>query len=107
VEILRKVVAEKSKTKPVFISGDWNNEPESITLAKMREFMTILNDPKERTYNGFSTKPKDDEICIDYIAVDSAHAHLFKVVERRVKGWSFASDHNPVFVTLEKPYCSF
>ena len=101
VEILRKVVAEKSKTKPVFLSGDWNNEPDSITLAKMREFMTILNDPKERTYNGFSEKPKDDECCIDYIAVDNAHAHLFTVAERRVKGSSFASDHNPVFVTLE------
>ena len=104
VEILRKVVAEKSKTKPVFLSGDWNNEPGSVTLAKMGEFMTILNDPKERTYNGFSAKPMDDERCIDYIAVDNAHAHLFKVAERRVKGWSFASDHNPVFVTLEKPH---
>lgn len=101
VEILRKVVAEKSKMKPVFLSGDWNNEPDSITLAKMGEFMTILNDPKERTYNGFSEKPKDDEHCIDYIAVDNAHAHLFTVAERRVKGSSFASDHNPVFVTLE------
>lgn len=100
VEILRKVVAEKSKTKPVFIAGDWNNEPDSITLAKMREFMTILSGTRERTYNDFCAHPKDDEYCIDYIAVDNAHAGMFTVTERRVKGWSFASDHNPVFVTL-------
>ena len=102
VEILRKIVAEKSKTKPVFLSGDWNNEPDSVTLAKMREFMAVLNDPKVRTYTGFRVRPKDDEYCIDYIAVDNAHAGTFKVTERRVKSESFVSDHNPVFVTLEK-----
>ena len=74
VEIIRGVVAEKAKTKPVFLTGDWNNEPDSVTLRKMREFMTVLSDENVRTYTGFRVKPKNDEICIDYIAVDSAHA---------------------------------
>ena len=102
VEILRKVVLEKAKTKPVFLSGDWNNEPDSITLTRMREFMKVLNDPKMRTYSGFRVKPKDDEYCIDYIAVDNAHADKYIVRERRVKDWSFDSDHNPVFVTVSE-----
>ena len=101
VEIIRAVVAEKSKTKPVFLTGDWNNEPDSETLKKMREFMTILSDEKARTYTGFRVKPKDDEICIDYIAVDSVHAGKVAVKARIVKQGDFTSDHNPVFVTVE------
>jgi len=101
VEIMRGAVAERSKTKPVFLTGDWNNEPDSETLKRVREFMTILSDEKTRTYTGFREKPKDDEICIDYIAVDSAHADKVFVRERRVTQACFASDHNPVFVSLE------
>ena len=101
VEIIRGVIGEKSKTKPVFLTGDWNNEPDSETLKKMREFMTILSDGKARTYTGFRVKPKDDEICIDYIAVDSAHAGKVAVKARSVKQGDFTSDHNPVFVTVE------
>ena len=101
VEIIRGAVAEKSKTKPVFLTGDWNNEPDSVTLKKMREFMTILSDEKARTYTDFRVKPKDDEYCIDYIAVDSAHAGKVSVKSRRVKQGDFTSDHNPVFVTVE------
>ena len=101
VEIMRGIVAEKAKSKPVFVTGDWNNEPDSETLKKIREFMTILSDENTRTYTGFRVKPKDDEVCIDYIAVDSAHAGKVSVVERRVTQGCFASDHNPVFVSLE------
>ena len=36
VEIIRGVVAEKSATKPVFLTGDWNATPESATLAAMK-----------------------------------------------------------------------
>lgn len=101
VEIVRDVVAEKSKSKPVFLTGDWNNEPDSETLAAMRGFMTILSDESARTYTGFRVKPKDDEICIDYIAVDTAHAGCVKVTGRRVTQGDFTSDHNPVFVELK------
>lgn len=100
-EIIRGVVAEKSKTKPVFLTGDWNNEPNSKTLGKMREFMTILSDEKARTYTEFKEKPPANEVCIDYIAVDSAHAGKVSVKSRRVKQGDFTSDHNPVFVTVE------
>lgn len=101
VEIILGVVAEKSRTKPVFLTGDWNNEPDSETLKRMREFMTILSDESARTYTGFRVKPTDDEICIDYIAVDSTHAGKVSVKASRVKQDDFTSDHNPVFVTVD------
>lgn len=101
VEIIRGVVKAKSKSKPVFLAGDWNNEPDSETLAKMREFMAILSDEKARTYTEFKDNPPDDEVCIDYIAVDLAHAAKAKVRKRRVKQGDFTSDHNPVFVSVE------
>ena len=41
-----------------------------------------------------------DERCIDFIAVDKAHAGRVAVVEQTVK-YDFTSDHNPVFVTVE------
>lgn len=101
VEILRRVVEEKAKDKPVFLCGDWNNEPDSEPLAKVRELMTVISDERARTYNGFKV-PEDapqDETCIDYIAVDSAHADKVFVSETAVKH-DFASDHNPVFVEV-------
>ena len=100
VEIIRTAVSGKAKTKPVFLTGDWNNEPDSVTLRKMREFMTILSDETARTYTDFRVKPKDDEVCIDYIAVDTAHADRVSVKARRVKQGDFTSDHNPVFVEV-------
>lgn len=100
VEIVRGVVEDLAKAKPVFISGDLNNEPNSTTLRRMGEFMTILNNPNAHTYNGFDERPKDRKICLDYIAVDNAHAHLFPVAVRRVKINSSLSDHNAVLMTV-------
>lgn len=102
VEIIRAAVAEKSNAKPVFLTGDWNNEPDSETLAKMREFMTVVSDERARTYNGFKmpAAAPADETCIDFIAVDSAHTAKVSVDETAVK-YNFTSDHNPVFVTLK------
>jgi endonuclease/exonuclease/phosphatase family metal-dependent hydrolase len=102
VEIVRGVVEEKSKTKPVFLCGDWNNEPDSEPLKKIGEFMTVVSDVYSQTYNGFTPleNAPTDERCIDFIAVDKAHTGRVAVVEQTVK-YDFTSDHNPVFVTVE------
>ena len=101
VEIVRGIVAEKSKTKPVFLCGDWNNEPDSEPLVKLGEFMTVISDIYSPTYNGFQPREcaPTDEVCIDYIAVDSAHASKVAVTAQTVK-YDFTSDHNPIMVTL-------
>lgn len=102
VEIVRKVVAERSATKPVFLVGDWNEEPTSRTLAAMRGFMTILSNEKSRTHHGFKSFKPGSEYCIDYIAVDSAHAGNFAVCDAYVVPDFTTSDHCPVFVTVTR-----
>ena len=50
------------------------------------------------------TKPTNGNLkrVIDYIAVDSAHARKFKVLEANVTIDTIASDHKPVSVSLER-----
>ena len=64
--------------------------------------MTILSDTKGRTFHDFKPNDPATPYCIDYIAVDNAHADKYIVRERRVKDWRFDSDHNPVFVTVSE-----
>jgi endonuclease/exonuclease/phosphatase family metal-dependent hydrolase len=101
VEIVRKIVEEKAKTKPVFLTGDWNNTPQSATLDMVRRFATVLSGERCRTFHGFSSEKIDKKYCIDYIAVDSAHADDFAVLDAHVTPDEMTSDHNPITVVLE------
>ena len=100
VEIIRRIVEEKSKTKPVFLTGDWNATPESATLAATKEFLTVLSNERCRTGHGFRSYSPESEHCIDYIAVDSGHAADVKVDETHITLNAVASDHNPVFASV-------
>ena len=101
VEAVRLVVAEKAASKPVFITGDWNNVPKSNTLAALREFMTVISKEDCCTFHGRTDYPAEKEYCIDYIAVDSAHAPACKVREAYVTKNIVASDHNPIVAVVE------
>ena len=101
VEIVRRAVLERSKTKPVFLTGDWNDSPRSIALAKMREFMTILSSENAKTFHGYKKGDPLGTYCIDYIAVDTAHAGEVNVKETHVTEERIASDHNPVVATIQ------
>ena len=101
MKIVRGVVAEKSAAKPVFITGDWNATPKSETLAAMKDFMTVISKEGCRTFHGFKNHPPEDEYCIDYIAIDSAHTGRVCAKESHVTTDIETSDHNPVFVSLE------
>lgn len=103
VETIRKAVALKSAAKPVFVSGDWNASPDSKTLAAMKEFMTVLSDESRPTFHAFKPRDNGTELCIDYIAVDSAHAKLFRPVAARVSPEAVASDHHPITVDVATP----
>lgn len=50
--------------KPFIIMGDWNSEPDSPFIRRIKERFAILSDTKALTYP--ADKP---EICIDYVAV--------------------------------------
>lgn len=101
VEIIRGIVKEKSRMKPVFLAGDWNATPKSETLAAMRDFMTVVSKEDCRTFHGFKNHPPESEYCIDYIAVDSAHAAKVKVKDAHATPDAVASDHNPIAAIVE------
>ena len=90
IEIIRKAVADCG-AKPVFLSGDWNAKPDSSVLEGLRGFLSVLSGENEATCG---------RLCIDYIAVDSAHRGEFAVRGRRVVQNRVASDHMPVVVEV-------
>lgn len=101
-EIVRREVAARAASKPVFLAGDWNARPRSGELSAIRGFMTVLSDENSRTYHGFKPFEPGSEHCIDYIAVDSGHADDFSVTASHVEPDYETSDHCPVFVTVER-----
>ena len=100
VEIIRKAVAERAATKPVYLTGDWNDTPASKPLAAMRSFMTILSDTKGRTFHDFRPNDPPTPYCIDYIAVDSLSAKRIVVRDSHVVPDVTTSDHSPVVATI-------
>ena len=96
VEIIRKAVAERAATKPVYLTGDWNDTPTSKPLAAMRSFMTVLSDTKGRTFHDFKPIDPSSPYCIDYIAVDSLSAKRIVVRDSHVVPDVTTSDHSPV-----------
>ena len=103
VDLIRNALAEQTG-KPVFLTGDWNARPQSEVLTEMRKFMTVVSDESKSTFHGRpSAGPAGEQVhCIDYIAIDSAHAPKWKVVERRTIQDETTSDHKPIVVTIEK-----
>ena len=101
VEIVRSAVNERSKVKPVFLTGDWNDMPKSVALGKIREFMTILSSENSKTFHGYKTDNRLGAYCIDYIAVDTPHADRINVKETHVTENLVASDHNALVATIQ------
>lgn len=100
-EIIKRVVTEKSVVKPVFLTGDWNANPDSQTLAAMKTYMTVISSERKRTFTAFKEHTSDSEGVGDYIAVDSMHATGVVVKETHATPDAVTSDHNPVVVLLE------
>jgi endonuclease/exonuclease/phosphatase family metal-dependent hydrolase len=100
VGLIRDAVAKFSK--PVFVCGDWNARPDSPVLKELGKFLAVLSPTDQNTFHG--TAPRlltDPKICIDYIAVDKAHAKSFRVLEGAVVQDTVSSDHKPIFVRLK------
>ncbi len=99
VPLIREAMAQY--TKPIFICGDWNSGPNSPLLAEMKKFLTILSPTDQNTFHGkkpnLNTKPTT---CIDYIAIDTAHADSIRVEEKVVVQDTDTSDHKPVWVRI-------
>ena len=100
-EIIQRVVAEKSAAKPVFLTGDWNANPDSDTLGAMKKYMTLVSSERGRTFTAFKEHAPDSEDVGDYITVDSGHAAGVVVKETHATPDAVTSDHNPVVALLE------
>lgn len=103
VELIRGALAAYAN-KPVFMMGDWNARPKSEVLTEMRKFLTVVSDETGRTFHGrpVNGPAAEQELCIDYIAIDGAHAPKWKVAMRKTVMDEVTSDHKPIVVTVEK-----
>ena len=104
IDEIEKLVKECAAKKPVFICGDWNSTPASPTLEHIRKFATILSPTDASTISACikDEKGPNHKHCIDYIAVDNAHAAQFEAVNPRVIQDDVTSDHMPVAVGIRR-----
>ena len=84
-----------SSTKPLFLAGDMNDEPESGFIKKLQKDFQILSNPKQHTFP--APDPKE---TIDYIATLKQNAKGFAVISAKVINEPMASDHRPILVEL-------
>lgn len=85
----------KDADKPVIFCGDLNAEPDSSTIAKLKEGFRVVSDSSLNTCH--SLHPSE---CLDYIFIDKAHADHVKCSGFTV-GTSTASDHFPIWIDIE------
>ena len=104
VEIVRTAVKAAAATKPVFLCGDWNAQPDSAVLKGIGTFMKVISTQKTNTFHGgkrpLNAERKNVGCVIDYVAVDTAHAAQVEVLATAVTEDRETSDHAPVSVTL-------
>lgn len=81
----------KKHSKPFFIAGDFNSQPEEHFMKSFQSCFKLLSSPKHPTY------PSDEpNITIDYIAVSSKDTSAVVTTKKEVLKENIASDHRPV-----------
>ena len=89
IEVILKEVF--SKEKPVFMAGDMNSVPSSLTQKNIRKYFKVLTDDRWITCNGE---------CIDYIYGYEKKKGKFAVRRKGRIEDHVASDHCPVYVDV-------
>lgn len=84
--------ALQAYTKPVFLAGDLNDTPGSITMLLLRQKFQLLSS------NGLSFPSDKPDRCIDYILAHSKTS--IQVLKSAVLYEPTASDHRPVLVEV-------
>ena len=87
---------EKYTQKPVFLSGDFNSVSSSEEMRKLSEKWVILNDVSQPTIP--ANNPTQ---CIDYVLATKNPRFMFRVSHTNVENEPLASDHLPVWVSIE------
>jgi len=84
--------------KPFFICGDWNDQPGSTFITKMRKDFNILNNTTNSSAN-YTFPARNPTKIIDYIAT---YGRVIKSIRsRKVINEPEASDHRPVLVEVK------
>ena len=107
VHLILDSIARLAYDKPVVFMGDLNSTPQS-RVYKVLSTTAVLKDSKSEalakygpawTFNGFG-RGEVDELCLDYIFVNSkVCVHSYLVDAQRRKDL-FISDHYPVSVSI-------
>ena len=83
--------------KPVFIAGDWNDEPNSEFIQQMQKNFNLIS-----TVNQFTFPADTPNMTIDYIAVSQFVPVSFKKRDSYVIEAPVESDHRPVMRSEER-----
>ena len=91
-----QIQIKKYDSKPVFLVGDLNAEPDSDEISKLSENWTMLNDPTQPTF------PSDNpNVTIDYLLLKQNKKFTHSVINVEVVNEPMASDHRPLVVELK------
>jgi endonuclease/exonuclease/phosphatase family metal-dependent hydrolase len=87
--------------KPFFICGDWNDQPGSTLITKMKKNFSFLNNLTANSSN-YTFPANSPNRIIDYIASYGAGSNrVFKSIRKRqVINEPEVSDHRPVLVEI-------
>lgn len=84
--------------KPFFICGDWNDQPSSTFITKVKKSFVFLNNTTNSSAN-YTFPARNPTKIIDYIA---SYGRVIKSIRsRRVINEPEASDHRPVLVEVK------
>ncbi len=93
VQLINEAASKFSK--PVFLAGDLNTEPNTLELKSLERDWILLNNPTDLTF------PADiPNKCIDFILIRKDEKVQSKIIASEVEAETVASDHRPVWVQL-------
>lgn len=92
-----RMIAEKLQkySKPLFMAGDLNAEPNSTEIKNLQNDFIIISNPSDPTIP--ADHPKK---CIDYILTKKTDGQKVKTIASEVVNEPVTSDHLPIWVNL-------
>ena len=104
-QLLARIVEDDKKLKtPVFVTGDFNDTPDSLCIKTMLEYdggrFTDLCSDSGQTFHAFG-KYITEEGKIDYLFAENGTKCIQTEVIRDRRGNLYLSDHYPIMVEVE------
>lgn len=94
--VVRRSLRNWTVRKPVFLMGDFNSTPDSVTMRSIKEDFVVLTDESVLTWS-----VKNPARTIDYILVDKAHAANVRMLDRRIVRAPEATDHVALVIDVK------